>query len=91
MTHALYLLDPEPGPVWAPFAGVRPLSELRVGAHLIRERWEAFVGAETTAVFAQPHLAGFVEPGVPAVVPRRAVQGPAIIGSTTFEIGRAHV
>lgn len=84
MTHALYLLDPEPSPAWAPFAGVRPLSELRVGAHLIRERWEAFVGAETATVFAQPQLAGFVEPGVPAVAARRAVPGPAIIGSSTF-------
>jgi hypothetical protein len=25
-------------PVWAPFAGVRPISELRAGAYLIRER-----------------------------------------------------
>lgn len=84
MTHALYLLDPEPGPAWAPFAGVRPLSELRAGAHLVRERWEMFVGAETAAIFALPHLAGFPEPGVPRVEPRRAVPGPAIIGSSTF-------
>jgi UDP-N-acetylglucosamine diphosphorylase/glucosamine-1-phosphate N-acetyltransferase len=81
---ALYLLDPDPAPVWAPFAGVRPLSELRAGAHLIRERWETFVGAEASAVFALPHLAGFAEPGMPPVMPRRAVTGPAVIGSSTF-------
>jgi UDP-N-acetylglucosamine diphosphorylase/glucosamine-1-phosphate N-acetyltransferase len=81
---ALYLLDPDPAPVWAPFAGVRPLSELRAGAHLIRERWETFVGAEASAVFALPHLAGFAEPGLPPVMPRRAVTGPAVIGSSTF-------
>jgi hypothetical protein len=52
---ALYLLDPEPAPVWAPFAGIRPLAELRAGAALIRERWETFVGAEARAVFAQAH------------------------------------
>src|SRR5207253_233706 len=70
VTHALYLLDPEPGVAWAPFLGARPLCELRAGAHLIRERWEAFVGAEAAGIFALPHLAGFTEPGTPAVTPR---------------------
>ncbi|HUC39248.1 MAG TPA: putative sugar nucleotidyl transferase, partial [Gemmatimonadales bacterium] len=84
MTHALYMLDPDPGPAWAPFAGIRPLCELRAGAHLVRERWETFVGSEATAIFALPHLAGFPEPGVPAVEARRAVAGPAVIGSSTF-------
>jgi len=78
------MLDPDPAPAWAPFAGVRPLCELRAGAHLIRERWESFVGAEASAVFALPHLAGFPEPGVPLVEARRTVQGPAVIGSSTF-------
>lgn len=80
----LYLLDPEPAPAWTPFAGARPLSELRAGAHLIRERWEAFVGAETTEIMTLPHLAGFVEHGVPRVTARHPVPGPAIIGSSTF-------
>ncbi len=84
MTHALYLLDPDPAPAWAPFAGIRPLCELRAGAHLVRERWETFVGTEASAIFALPHLAGFPEPGVPAVEARRAVAGPAVIGSSTF-------
>jgi UDP-N-acetylglucosamine diphosphorylase / glucose-1-phosphate thymidylyltransferase / UDP-N-acetylgalactosamine diphosphorylase / glucosamine-1-phosphate N-acetyltransferase / galactosamine-1-phosphate N-acetyltransferase len=84
VSHALYLLDPDPSALWAPFAGARPISELRVGAHLIRERWEAFAGTETTAIFALPHLAGFVEPGVPTVAARRPVAGPALIGSSTF-------
>jgi len=84
VSHALYLVDPDPAPAWAPFAGVRPLCELRAGAHLVRERWESFVGAEATAIFALPHLAGFPEPGVPPVEARRAVTGPAVIGSSTF-------
>ena len=84
MSHSLYLLDPDPAPAWAPFAGSRPLCELRAGAHLIRERWEMFVGAEATEIFALPHLAGFTEPGVPPVGPRRAVAGPVVIGSSTF-------
>jgi len=81
---ALYLIDPDPAPSWAPFAGVRPLCELRAGAHLVRERWETFVGAEASAIFALPHLAGFPEPGVPPVETRRPVPGPAVIGSSTF-------
>ena len=81
---SLYLLDPEPGPAWEPFAGIRPLCELRAGAHLIRERWERFLGTEAAGIFALPHLAGFPEPGVPVVEARRAVKGPAIIGSSTF-------
>ena len=84
MSHALYLLDPDPSPVWAPFAGARPISELRAGAQLIRERWETFAGTEATAIFALPHLAGFVEPGVPVVKARHPVPGPAVIGSSTF-------
>ena len=84
MTHALYLLDPDPAPAWAPFAGIRPLCELRAGAHLVRERWETFVGTEASAIFALAHLAGFPEPGVPPVEARRPVRGPAVIGSSTF-------
>ena len=39
--RALYLLEPmNPGPAWAPFAGVRPVAELRAGIWRIRERWE---------------------------------------------------
>jgi UDP-N-acetylglucosamine diphosphorylase/glucosamine-1-phosphate N-acetyltransferase len=84
VTHALYLLDPEATPAWAPFAGARPLSELRAGALLVRERWEQFLGAETRTIFALPHLTGFVEPGVPPVAARHAVTGPVLIGSSTF-------
>jgi len=81
---ALYLLDPDPAPAWAPFYGVRPLCELRAGAHLVRERWETFIGAEVREIFAPAHLSGFAEPGTPPVTGRHAVSGPAVIGSATF-------
>jgi UDP-N-acetylglucosamine diphosphorylase/glucosamine-1-phosphate N-acetyltransferase len=84
VNHALFLLDPDPTPAWAPFVGARPLCELRAGAHLVRERWERFLGAATREIFALPHLAGFVEPGVPPVAARHPVAGPAVIGSSTF-------
>src|SRR5256886_10111037 len=84
VSHALYLLDPDPSPAWAPFAGARPIAELRAGAQLIRERWETFAGTEAAAIFALPHLAGFVEPGVPAVSARHPVAGPAVVGASAF-------
>ena len=34
-------------PAWAPFAGVRPLGELRAGVWRIRERWEAILGTRS--------------------------------------------
>jgi UDP-N-acetylglucosamine diphosphorylase/glucosamine-1-phosphate N-acetyltransferase len=82
--RALYLLDPDPAPAWAPFAGARPLSELRAGAHLVRERWERFAGVTAREIFSLPHLEGFAEPGMPPVAVRHPVQGPALIGSSTF-------
>jgi len=80
----LYLLDPEPSSAWAPFAGIRPLSELRAGAHLVRERWETFLGVATREILAAPHLAGFTESGVPPVTAFHAVPGPAVVASSTF-------
>ncbi|HET7790142.1 MAG TPA: hypothetical protein VFK78_05025 [Gemmatimonadales bacterium] len=84
MTVALYLLDPEPAPPWIPFAGARPLSELRAGAHLVRERWEAFIGSEAAEILTLPHLARFAEAGVPRTAARHPIAGPAVIGSSTF-------
>ncbi len=84
MKPALYLLDPEPAPPWAPFAGARPLCELRAGAHLVRERWERFAGVPTREIFALPHLSGFAESGGPPVVARHPVTGPALIASSIF-------
>ena len=86
MTHMadLYLLDPDPSPAWKPFHDSRPLTELRAGAWLIRERWEAIADGETTELFVPPHLFRFVEDGVPPVGGVRVVDGPAVIGSSAF-------
>lgn len=80
----LFLLDPEPSSAWLPFSDCRPISELRAGAWLIRERWEAIAEGETRAIFAAPHLQGFTEDGVPPVTSRHPVEGPAIIGRSDF-------
>jgi len=76
--RALYLVEPFASAAWAPFTGVRPVAELRAGAWLIRERWEAAVGAHTQAVLS-PHLAGFVDTEGPPVVVPDGIVGPAVI------------
>ncbi len=81
---ALYLLDPEPSPAWAPFSGVRPIAELRAGAALVRERWETALGLRTREILSLPHLAGFEEPDVPPVSAFHPIAGPAVIASSTF-------
>lgn len=80
----LYLLEPErPDAAWAPFAGVRPVAELRAGAWRIRERWEAACEAEALAILGT-HVAEFHESDVPPVRPVSAVEGPAIVAASWF-------
>ena len=81
---ALYLLEPEsPGAAWAPFASIRPIAELRAGVWRIRERWEAAVGNDASALLGE-HAAGFAEGDEPSVRSPMPVEGPAIIGAAWF-------
>ena len=80
----LYLLEPDaPGAAWAPFTGVRPIAELRAGMWRIRERWEAALDRDTTAVLGT-HVAGFREGDEPPVESDAAVTGPAVIAASWF-------
>jgi UDP-N-acetylglucosamine diphosphorylase/glucosamine-1-phosphate N-acetyltransferase len=80
----LYLLEPEsPGAPWAPFAGVRPIAELRAGIWRVRERWEAAVGNDATAILGD-HAAGFNEDDEPPIRRTGPIAGPAIIGAAWF-------
>jgi hypothetical protein len=79
----LYLVEPAPAAEWYPFGDSRPVSELRAGAWLIRERWEGIAGGETQSVFTPPHLESFVEDGV-RVGPVENVVGAAFIGISNF-------
>lgn len=88
---ALYLLEPDaPGPEWVPFAGVRPLAELRAGAWLIRERWEAAVALDTVAVIGS-HVEGFSEPGAAPVRGAGRIDGPAIVARSAFAPSGARI
>ena len=81
---ALHLLEPEaPGAAWAPFAGVRPLAELRAGVWKVRERWEAALDLDTTAIMGA-HVAGFHEGMEPTVTAVTAVRGPAVVARSDF-------
>jgi UDP-N-acetylglucosamine diphosphorylase / glucose-1-phosphate thymidylyltransferase / UDP-N-acetylgalactosamine diphosphorylase / glucosamine-1-phosphate N-acetyltransferase / galactosamine-1-phosphate N-acetyltransferase len=81
---ALYLLEPpDPDAAWAPFAGVRPIAELRAGAWRIRERWEAACQAEAVAILGA-HVEQFHEGDEPPVRPVGAVDGPAIVAASWF-------
>lgn len=87
----LYLLEPaDPGPEWVPFAGARPIAELRAGAWLIRERWEAAVGLDTVAVLGT-HVEGFNEPGAAPVHAGARIDGPAIVALSAFAPSGARI
>jgi UDP-N-acetylglucosamine diphosphorylase / glucose-1-phosphate thymidylyltransferase / UDP-N-acetylgalactosamine diphosphorylase / glucosamine-1-phosphate N-acetyltransferase / galactosamine-1-phosphate N-acetyltransferase len=81
---ALYLLEPpEPGAAWAPFAGVRPIAELRAGAWRIRERWEAACQADAAAILGG-HVEQFHEGDEPPVRAVGPVDGPAVVAASWF-------
>jgi UDP-N-acetylglucosamine diphosphorylase / glucose-1-phosphate thymidylyltransferase / UDP-N-acetylgalactosamine diphosphorylase / glucosamine-1-phosphate N-acetyltransferase / galactosamine-1-phosphate N-acetyltransferase len=81
---SLYLLEPDPaGVAWAPFAGVRPVAELRAGLWRIRERWEGALQRDTTAILGS-HVAGFAEFDEPPARPPMPIEGPAIVAASWF-------
>jgi UDP-N-acetylglucosamine diphosphorylase/glucosamine-1-phosphate N-acetyltransferase len=81
---ALYLLEPvDPGAAWAPFAGVRPIAELRAGVWRVRERWEAACQADAAAILGD-HVEQFREADEPPVRPPGPVDGPAVVGASWF-------
>jgi UDP-N-acetylglucosamine diphosphorylase/glucosamine-1-phosphate N-acetyltransferase len=81
---SLFLLEPDPaGAAWAPFAGVRPVSELRAGLWRIRERWEGALQRDTTAILGA-HVAGFTEFDEPPARAPMPIEGPAIVAASWF-------
>ncbi|MBA3317051.1 MAG: hypothetical protein H0T50_03045 [Gemmatimonadales bacterium] len=81
---SLYLLEPDPvGPSWAPFAGVRPVAELRAGLWRIRERWEGALQRDATAILGG-HVAGFNEFDEPTARALMPIEGPAIVAASWF-------
>ena len=81
----LYLIEPETTTAWSPFGRCRPTSELRAGAWLVRERWEAIAEGETRAIFGPSGLHGFTEEGVATVGAATSVDGPALMEFVVVE------
>ena len=80
----LYLLEPAtPGPEWEPFAGVRPICELRAGAWRIRERWEGALRMDAAGILGGK-AEGFVELDEAESRPLGPVEGPAVVALSTF-------
>jgi UDP-N-acetylglucosamine diphosphorylase/glucosamine-1-phosphate N-acetyltransferase len=80
----LYLIEPEaPGAAWSPFAGARPVAELRAGVWRIRERWEAALRLDTTLILGGA-CPGFREGDEPESVPMRTVVGPGVVALSGF-------
>jgi UDP-N-acetylglucosamine diphosphorylase/glucosamine-1-phosphate N-acetyltransferase len=65
---SLVFVDDAAARDFQPFALTRPCSELRAGALLVRQRWEAATGETTRGFVGAPHLTDFDEPGAASFV-----------------------
>ncbi len=63
MTLVLY--DDAKARAFEPFALTRPVSELRAGVALVRQRWELALGTPALGFISSAHLEDFEEPGAP--------------------------
>jgi UDP-N-acetylglucosamine diphosphorylase/glucosamine-1-phosphate N-acetyltransferase len=64
---ALFLYDDAKARGFEPFALTRPVSELRAGTAIIRERWEQVAGIRAVGALCSSHLADFSEENAPPV------------------------
>jgi len=83
MTRLVCLEPAEPGTAWQPYAGARPLAELRAGAWRIRERWAGILGLEETRIMGA-HVAQFCDVDSAPVDPPGPVAGPAVVVRSDF-------
>jgi UDP-N-acetylglucosamine diphosphorylase/glucosamine-1-phosphate N-acetyltransferase len=90
VTRLILLEPPSLGPGWQPFAGVRPIAELRAGVWRVRERWERCFGVRTEAI-AGTHCPGFVDVDAPPVLQPTDISGPAVVAASDFAPDLAQV
>jgi UDP-N-acetylglucosamine diphosphorylase/glucosamine-1-phosphate N-acetyltransferase len=62
---------------------VRPIAELRAGLWRIRERWEAALRQDATAILGA-HVEGFSELDEPPIRSPGRVEGPAVVAASWF-------
>ncbi len=68
----LYFYDDSLARAFEPFALTRPVSELRAGAMLVRERWERVTGLKAEGFIAGAHLTDFDEALAPSSLGQNA-------------------
>jgi UDP-N-acetylglucosamine diphosphorylase/glucosamine-1-phosphate N-acetyltransferase len=83
MTRLICLEPADPGAVWAPFTGARPLAELRAGAWRIRERWAGLLDVTDVTVMGA-HAAGFADADAAPLLPPGPIAGPAVVMRSDF-------
>ena len=79
MTH-LYLYDDARARSFEPFASTRPLSEMRSGTALLRERWQLAIPASVAQFVAGHRLVEFEEPE--AAAPALSMRAGSIVVNT---------
>ncbi len=80
---ALILYDDAKARAFEPFAATRPVSELRAGAMLVRERWEVALGARAAGFISAAHLADFEEGDAPVAWSKEIPAG-AVLANSRF-------
>jgi len=75
----LFLFDDAIAREFEPFSLTRPISELRAGALLLRERWERALQRRAAGLVTAPHLADFDEPWSPRPLGNRLTLPPGSI------------
>ena len=81
----LYLFDDARARQFEPFALTRPVSELRAGAEIIRNRWERIARTKAYGFIGAPHLADFDEPGAsPSVSAEQTIPSGSVIANSRF-------
>lgn len=83
MSRLVCLEPADPEPAWHPFAGARPLAELRAGAWRIRDRWAGILGLDEVAIMGD-HAAEFADVDSAPVLPKGSVEGPAVVARSDF-------
>jgi UDP-N-acetylglucosamine diphosphorylase / glucose-1-phosphate thymidylyltransferase / UDP-N-acetylgalactosamine diphosphorylase / glucosamine-1-phosphate N-acetyltransferase / galactosamine-1-phosphate N-acetyltransferase len=82
---ALYLYDDERARAFEPFALTRPVSALRLGALLARDRWARVNGAPAVGGIVAAHLEDFDEDGAPTSA--RELPAGAIVANVRCAVG----
>ena len=80
----IVLYDDARARTFEPFATSRPLGEMRVGALLVRERWERVLGDRVLGFVSGAHLEGFSELDAPAPMAETVLAGTWIVNTRSI-------